>query len=104
LPSSQINTALPPADTTSSQFWKSSFRSWGVLLGEGDLIDQPVRPSRVSDVLDALGVDHAADHGVTELTSLLFTSLYNNLCNRITVATRWQHVTAGSASNLSVVR
>jgi hypothetical protein len=38
---------------------------------------------------------------VTDLTSLLFTSLYNNLCNGITVATRWQQVAAFSASGQS---
>jgi hypothetical protein len=55
LPLSQINTALPPNDITNSQFWKSSFCSWGVLLGEGDLIDQPISAYRVGDVSYACG-------------------------------------------------
>jgi hypothetical protein len=33
LPSSQIDNALLRADTISSQFWKSSLRSWGVYSG-----------------------------------------------------------------------
>ncbi len=69
-----------------------------MLLGEGNLIDQPVGPRCVSDVSDAFGEDHVKDYSVTDLTSLLFNSLCNNLCNRITIAPRWQHDAAFSAS------
>lgn len=37
----------------------------GMLLGEGDLVDQPVRAHRVGDVFDALGADYVTYHGVT---------------------------------------